>query len=293
MLYWDRENSIEDSFSSDSNSQSKKSLEICVYCMVDNPYPIVHCESCSTWYCPDPLDYGSHFSLHLSITNHKVWSSYEQGFYDLVLLECFDCLNNDITELVIVHKNMIACRSCTIRLKNSDNTLAIIELISNGQPSPIIFGVRSPEQLIKRKKMSKMEIIEYENNIKNDFSEASFDQFYRDVKIKKTYTTENEYQIILTIMLMNEMNAKKKLVTEFIIRDVNIFMKKGVYEFFYSHLDDRFKLSVGMNVVITDLCDKEKNAFNGVIVSLNTIKRKAKLRIIWKKIFISKKKNII
>ena len=258
--------------------------EHCFYCGVHNPNSILQCQTCSNWYCTDPISGGSHFTWHLNLRDHKIWSNHPRSAKFQGLFHCKRCSNSNMTMLCVLNKTEILCRGCGMKAKNYDKNACFEDLISNGNPSSTAFGQSSIEEKEKKRKLNKRQVNKIEDNIKKGL--RPFDgledlpEFIPPMtKIKKAYSSAEEYTSMYRGLLYQDMKYNEEDTKTKNISGIRMVFNGLNGKFDYDRLETGIKLSVGSPITIYRHKGNGLDEISdGIVISIDSTTKKVSFK---------------
>ena len=217
----------------------------CTYCKVRNSESLLFCDSCSKWYCADPVKGGCHFAWHLDRAEHYIWSSHSKAPFHRGLFSCKQCCSSNMSMLCLVNNSEILCRLCAIKIKTKNEKACIEVLISNGNPLTSVFGESTSKQLRDIRQFDKRDLGYFEK--RNDENRIFFMPLET---IKKAYIDVEDYRVVFRELLLIDMECEKKKAEEKCMKNISITINDTIGYFYYDQFESSIKLNVGSPITI-------------------------------------------
>ena len=217
----------------------------CFYCRVKDSESLLFCDTCSKWYCADPVKGGCHFAWHLDCAEHYIWSSHSKAPFHRGLFSCKHCYSSNMSMLCLVDNSEILCRLCAIQVKTKNEKICIEVLISNGNPLTSVFGESTTQQSLKRRPFTKRDLWYFEK--KNDESRIYLRTL---ITIKRSYNDVEEYRVKFRELLLMDMEYDKREAGIKSMKNASITIKNIIGYFYYDQYESSIKLNVGSPISV-------------------------------------------
>lgn len=246
-------------------------LEHCLYCRNHNVMTVALCQ-CGLWFCNSSgnAQSGSHIFVHLMKSSHKIIENHPQNVNHSGKYECAKCKKNDAFVLEILPDGSILCRKCCQKFRENNRDAKVKQLIESNRVNPCKIHLPSAEEDKKAVKVKQNHIKVIEKNIAT--GENPFDGLENVPeiapplpKIKKTYSSLQEYYEIYVNMLRQDMNYQRRTLSEAKISNLQIKVTKNQGKFEYDSLNQKIRLRIGTLISI----EINKKNFDALVVKVD------------------------